>query len=193
MSRSADAIVVGASAGGVQALLRLLAPLPPGFALPIAVVIHLPDDRNSRIVEVFSERLRLRVVEAADKAPLRPGTVHFAPPGYHLSIESDRSFSLSCEPPRVFSRPSIDVLFESAAHALGPRVAAVLLTGASEDGASGLATIGEAGGSTVVQDPAEAEVPTMPQAAIARREPSQVLQLAAITAWLAGLSPPGAL
>lgn len=185
-------VCIGASAGGVQALLRLLAPLPQGYPLPIVVVVHLPDDRDSRIVEVFGQRIALPVVEAADKAPIAAGTLHFAPAGYHLSIEADRTFSLSCEPPRVFSRPSIDMLFESAAHALGPAACGLLLTGASEDGAAGLAAIGAAGGATAVQDPAEAEVRTMPQSAIDRHWPDHVLSIAALSRWLATLSHPRA-
>ena len=175
-----EAVVIGASAGGVQALLSLLTDLPDKFQLPIIALLHLPAARNSQLAEVFQHRLLIAVREAADKEKIAPATLYFAGPGYHLSIETDHSFSLSCEAPVHYSRPSIDVLMESAADAYGPSLAGILLTGANADGAAGLARIGQRGGLTVVQDPAEAEVSTMPQAAIARRPPSLVLALAEI-------------
>jgi two-component system chemotaxis response regulator CheB len=187
-----ELIAIGASAGGVDALMRLLAVLGPGFAPAIAVVLHIPEDRRSRLVEVFSHHCALPVREAADKAPIQPGTVHFAGPGYHLSVERDRTFSLSCEPPVHYSRPSIDLLLESAAESFGPSCAAVLLTGASEDGAVGLCRVGERGGLTAVQSPAEAQVPVMPAAALARCAPDFVLPLAGIGRLLAALSAPAA-
>ena len=120
---------------------------------------------------------------------MAPGTLYIAPPGYHLLLEADRSFSLSCDAPEHFSRPSIDVLMESAADALGPRLAAVLLTGANHDGAAGMAKVGRLGGLTVVQDPDEALFPEMPRAALALRAPDFVLPLQQIQAFLAGLHP----
>ena len=186
---AARAVAIGASAGGMDALLALLPGLPASYALPIVVVLHLANDRSSLLSDVFAQRTALRVQEAADKEPLAPGTVYFAPPGYHLLLESDRSFSLSCDAPMHFSRPSIDVLFESAADALGVGLAAVLLTGASEDGAAGLAHVGRAGGLTVVQDPDEARHPEMPRAALALRAPDYVLALPGIQALIANLEP----
>ncbi len=173
-----DAVVIGASAGGVDALLRLLADLPTPWRLPMVAVLHLPQDRDSRLAEIFAHRLPIPVCEARDKADVAAGTLHFAPPGYHLGIEAERCFSLSCEPPVHFSRPSIDLLMSSAADAYGPRLAALLLTGANEDGARGLADIGQAGGLTAVQAPGEALAPQMPQAALALRRPDFVLSLA---------------
>ncbi|MDP1567889.1 MAG: chemotaxis protein CheB [Polaromonas sp.] len=172
-----EAVVVGASAGGVFALLTLLSGLPKGFALPIVAVLHLPKERDSRLADVFQQRLGMRVHEAADKEAIAPSTLYFAGSGYHLSIEMDRTFSLSCEEPVNYSRPSIDVLMESAADAYGPNLAGVLLTGANFDGAAGLARIKQRGGLTAVQDPAEAQVPTMPQAAIRRLKPNLILTL----------------
>ncbi|WP_198972052.1 chemotaxis protein CheB [Xylophilus sp. ASV27] len=168
---------IGASAGGVEALLQILGELPPRFRLPIVAVLHLPDERNSRLVEVFGQRVALAVHEAAPGEPILPGHLYFAPPGYHLLVEADRSFSLSCEAPVLFSRPSIDVLLDSAAHAYRERLAAMLLTGASADGAAGLAQAGALGGFTAVQDPASARVATMPAAALALRQPDRVLDL----------------
>ncbi|KTT13854.1 chemotaxis protein CheB [Pseudomonas oryzihabitans] len=173
-------IVIGASAGGLQVLLRLLTALPASFRLPLAVVLHLPDDRSSRLAELFQNRLALRVREAEDKDAILPGTLYFAPPGYHLLVEDDFSFSLSRDEPVQFSRPSIDVLFESAADALGEQVCGILLTGANHDGASGLHTLSQNGGVTVVQSPSSAEVPTMPEAALKKFDPDFVLDVPGI-------------
>jgi len=183
-ARRVDAVVVGASAGGVDALITLLGDLPASWRLPTAVVIHLPETHESRLAEVFAHRLPFPVQEAEDKAPVAPGTLYFAPPGYHLSIERDRRFSLSCEPPVLFSRPAIDVLMASAADAYGPSLVGVLLTGANIDGAEGMRRIHQAGGLTIVQDPAEALVDTMPRAAIAAQMPDHVLSLREIRALL---------
>ncbi|MGF6114584.1 chemotaxis protein CheB [Pseudomonas sp. ADAK2] len=175
-----EAIVIGASAGGVEALLNILSPLRKGFALPIIVVLHLPDDRRSQLTEVFARRVSLPVLEASDKTLVVPGTLYFAVPGYHLSVEQDRSFSLSLEDRVHHSRPAIDYLFESAADAYGPTLAAVLLTGANRDGASGLAQVKHRGGFTVVQDPDEAQVATMPQAALDLHQPDHILPIRGI-------------
>ena len=168
--RAVEAVAIGASAGGVDALLALLSGLPASYALPIVVVLHQAEDRDSLLSDLFANRAALRVREAADKEPLAPGTLYFAPPGYHLLLESDRSFSLSCDAPEHYSRPSIDVLFELAADALGAGLAAVLLTSANEDGAAGLARVGRLGGLTVVQDRDEAQNPEMPRAGLACRQ-----------------------
>ncbi len=178
--RRFEAVIIGASAGGVNALLGLLSGLPDGFRLPIVTVLHLPDDRQSRLAEIFQERSPIAVREAADKASVEPATLYFAGAGYHLSIEQDRSFSLSCEAPVHFSRPSIDLLMESAADVYGESLVGILLTGANYDGANGLASIREKGGLTVVQDPAEAQVATMPEAAIRKLQPDLILRLDAI-------------
>jgi len=188
-TRRIDAVVIGASAGGIDALLNLLVGLPQTWRLPIVTVLHLPEGRESRLAEVFAPRLSIPVCEAEDKRPLAPGTLHFAPPGYHLSIERDRCFSLSCEPPVLFSRPSIDVLMSSAADAYQSALAGLLLTGANEDGARGMAHIHSLGGFTAVQDPLEAHVPTMPLAALARHTPDAVLPLLGLSSLLLRLDP----
>lgn len=175
--RRVEAVVVGASAGGVDALLLLLSDLPARWRLPVVVVLHLPEQHESRLPEVFASRMAQVVREAEDKAPVRPATVYFAPPGYHLSIERERCFSLSCEPPVLWSRPSIDVMMTSAADAYGPTLAGILLTGANNDGAQGLLRIHQAGGLTAVQSPASALVRTMPQAALDLFAPDHVLGL----------------
>jgi two-component system chemotaxis response regulator CheB len=177
---SVDAIVIGASAGGVEALLSILSPLREGFMLPIIVVLHLPDARRSHLADVFARRVSMRVLEAADKTQVEAGTLYFATPGYHLSVEQDRTLSLSLEDRVHYSRPSIDLLFESAADAYGPRLAAVLLTGANRDGANGLAQVKHRGGLTIVQDPDEAQVATMPLAALATHQPDHILPMRGI-------------
>lgn len=179
----ADAVVVGASAGGIEALFVLLEGLPAAYPLPILVVLHLPEHHESRLAEVFAPRLALPSHEAAAHAPITRG-VSFAPAGYHLLVEPDRTFSLSCEPPVLFSRPSIDVLMESCADAYGAKLCGILLTGASADGARGLARIRAAGGLAAVQSPQEAQHPVMPGAAVALADPQLVLPLAQLHALL---------
>ena len=186
------AVVMGASAGGVEALLAVLGGLPRGYRLPVIVVLHMPDDRNSVLVEVLAQRLAVPVTEAVDKLPVAPGTVHVAPPGYHLLVERGATLALNCDAPVHYSRPSINLLFESAADAWGPALAGILLTGANEDGAGGLARIQAAGGYTVVQDPAEAQARTMPLAALATHTPHAVLPLAGIRALICELDTPHA-
>ena len=182
-ARRIDALVIGASAGGIGALLAILPALnaPP---FPVVVVLHMPPDRDSRLAEVFGSQLALPVRLAEDKARLEAGVLYFAAPGYHLSIERERCFSLSQEDPVNFSRPSIDVLMASAADAYGRRLAGMLLTGASADGAAGLAQIGRAGGLTVVQDPLDADIATMPASAIRLRAPDLVLARPALATLL---------
>ena len=182
--RSIEAVVIGASAGGFEAMLAILKELPDTYPMPLVAVLHLPDNHESRLAELFGYRLSLQVREARDKESLAPGVLYFAPSGYHLSIENDHSFSLSCEDRVSFARPSIDVLFASAADAYGKALAGVLLTGANYDGAAGLAGMRVAGALTIVQDPASAEVPTMPEAAIRRMAPDLILPLAEIRSLL---------
>ena len=176
-ARRIDALLIGASAGGIDALLRILPGLAPDCGFPVVIVLHLPDDRASRLAEVFGQHLALPVRQAEDKAELQAGCVYFAPPGYHLSIENEGCFSLSQEDPVHFSRPAIDVLMASAADAYGAQACGIVLTVAA----------GAAGGLTAVQDPLEAEIATMPNAAIRLRAPDLVLNLAALRALLASL------
>jgi two-component system chemotaxis response regulator CheB len=176
----ADAVAVGASAGGIDALFALLAGLQPPLAAALVVVLHLPEQQESLLPQLFAQRTALPVQEAQPNGPVQPGTIYFAPPGYHLLVEAERSFALSCDAPELFSRPSIDVLFESCADVYGDRLAGIVLTGANEDGARGLATIKARGGLTAVQDPQEAVHAAMPIAAIERAAPDFVLPLAGL-------------
>jgi two-component system, chemotaxis family, protein-glutamate methylesterase/glutaminase len=176
----AQAVAIGASAGGVDALITLLDGLAAPMVAPILVVLHLPEDHESQLVPVFGSRVNVPVREAEPHAPVAAGTLYFAPPGYHLLVEADRSFSLSCDPPVLFSRPSIDVLLESCAEAYGEGLVGIILTGANDDGARGLARIRALGGVTAVQEPAEAAHATMPAAAVALAQPDFVLPLAGL-------------
>jgi two-component system, chemotaxis family, protein-glutamate methylesterase/glutaminase len=184
----AEAVVVGASAGALEALSVILPGLPEQFRLPVIVVVHVPPDKRSLLAELFRAKCRLPVHEAEDKEPIRAGTVYFAPPDYHLLVEVDRGLSLSSDEPVLFSRPSIDVLFESAADAYGPGLVAILLTGASQDGAKGIQAVIAAEGTALVQDPTTAFARAMPDAAIKLCPDAHVMSLAAITAYLQEVS-----
>jgi two-component system chemotaxis response regulator CheB len=178
------AVVIGASAGAWDALSVILPALPQTFSLPVMIVVHLPPDRKSLLAELFAEKCGMDVAEAEDKEPILGGVVYFAPPDYHLLVETNSTLSLSSDEPVLFSRPSIDVLFESAADAYGPALTAIILTGASEDGARGLAAVIAAGGTAIVQRPEDAYAAAMPQAALARSPGARVLSLEEITLWL---------
>ena len=132
-----EAIVIGASAGALEALSVILPALPATFDLPIFVVVHVPPDKKSILAELFDAKCKVKVREAEDKEPIAGGTVYFATADYHLLVEADKTLSLSNDEPVLYSRPSIDVLFESAADAYGPGLIALMLTGANQDGAQG--------------------------------------------------------
>ncbi len=174
-----DAVAIGTSAGGIEALNVLLPAVPARSIVPIFTVLHIPRDRPSLLAGIFQPKCARPVREAEDKEPVVPGTVYLAPPDYHLLIDEGR-LALSADDVVHYSRPSIDVLFESAVEAYGDRLAAVLLTGASSDGTAGLAAVHRIGGITIVQDPAEAQVATMVTSAIASGAAGWVLPLAGI-------------
>ena len=183
-----ELIVVGSSWGGMRAVGCLLESLPAGFSIPLVVAQHRPPGREELLEHILARSTPLEVVPAIDKDPLLPGHVYVAPADYHLLVEPGH-LALSTDDYVQFSRPSIDVLFESAAATYGERVIGVLLTGANEDGAAGLARIAAAGGYTVVQDPATADRPEMPAAAVALGAARRVLELERIGPFLAGLQP----
>ncbi|MDB5895557.1 MAG: chemotaxis protein CheB [Rhodoferax sp.] len=176
-----QAIVIGASAGGVEALMALLPALPADLAAPVFVVLHLPRDRDSLLVDIFRPRCALAVEEAQDKVVAAEGTVYFAPPDYHLLLDAVSGdtvhMSLSVDDAVNYSRPSIDVLFESAADAYRGRLMGIVLTGGNHDGSDGLDAVRRAGGVTVVQNPAGAQVSLMPASALARGPVDLVLSL----------------
>ena len=160
------AVVIGGSAGGIEALQVIFQALPEDFALPVLVVQHLHASDDGSFALHMTGLTRLPVVEPCDKAQIEPGCVYTAPANYHMLVERDGTISLSVEERVNWSRPSIDVLFESAALAWGEAVVAVILSGANTDGVQGMIAVKEAGGLTIAQDPDEAGSRVMPQAAI---------------------------
>ena len=182
-----EVITVGASLGGLHAILTLLRHLPAALPVPILVVQHRGAMSEGGLIALLQEHTALKVVEAEDKTALKPGTVYVAAPDYHLLVEEPGAIALSTEGPVRAARPSIDVLFETAAEAYGAGVLAVLLTGASADGAAGLARIKAAGGRAIVQDPATAECATMPAAGIAAAPVDYILPLESIGEYLVTL------
>lgn len=183
-----EAAVIGASSGALDALLTLLPSLPPGYRLPIVIVVHLPADNKSAIVNLLRNKCEIDIKEAEDKEFIRGGAVYFAPPNYHLLIEQDKCFSLSVEEPVLCSRPSINVLFETAAEAYGKKLLGMILTGASSDGADGLRAIIDSGGTALIQNPDTAYTAIMPQAAIKKCPEAQILNLEQIVYYLKEIS-----
>ena len=182
-----EAVVIGASAGGVQALSALSAALPADLRVPCFVVIHLPRESPSLLPEIFSAHCKRPVGEAQDKESVQAGTVYIAPPDYHLLLDRGPTLALSTDELVHYSRPSIDVLFESAADVYGKGLLGIILTGWNQDGADGLQAVHRAGGLTIVQNPDTAEAPVMPQAALARTPVHYILNLEEIAALLAAL------
>lgn len=166
-----QAVVIGGSAGSFDILRNIVKSLPEALTCPVVIVIHLPA-HSSGLADVFGSGTALPVKQAEDKEPIEPGTVYIAPPSYHLLIESHRAFALSADPPVHFSRPAIDVLFETASDVYGRHLVGILLSGASDDGAAGLQEIHRAGGITIVQAPSSADSSIMPAAALALFEPT---------------------
>jgi two-component system, chemotaxis family, protein-glutamate methylesterase/glutaminase len=181
-----ELIVIGASWGGLQAVSEILAALPADFGVTVLVVQHRAEDAEDLLAGLLSRAGPLSVREVEDKQPLRDAGVVVAPAGYHVLVEHDH-FALSTEAHVRFSRPSIDVALETAADALGPGLVGVVLTGANDDGAAGLAAVRRRGGMTIVQDPETAAQPTMPEAARAAASPQVVGSLPEIAAVLARL------
>ena len=181
-----DLVVVGTSWGGLAALKTLVGALPASFRMAVTLVQHRHKDSDHVLRALLQERSHLIVCEVEDKMPLEEGHIYVAPPDYHTLIEPGH-FALSTEAPVRFSRPSIDVTFNSAADAYGHRVVGVVLTGANKDGASGLLRISELGGLAIIQDPKTAESPTMPSAAQQAVPRARVMPLARIGEYLATL------
>jgi two-component system, chemotaxis family, protein-glutamate methylesterase/glutaminase len=161
-----QAIAIGCSAGGLDALKVLLGGLDPGLRQAVLVCCHSGSDTVELLCEVLQRVCTLPVTEAAERHTARPGTIHLAPSGYHLLVEKDGHFALSVDPRVQYARPSIDVMFCSAAEVWHEKLIGVVLTGGNADGASGLHRIRELGGTAIVQSPSNAEMPTMPQAAL---------------------------
>ena len=184
-----QAVVIGVSAGGLKALSAILPALPADYPLPVMIVIHLPPDRHSVVADLFDDKCALTVREAEDKEDILPGHVYFAPPDYHLLIEPDRRLSLSSEEPVLFSRPSVDVLFETAADVYGAGLIGVILTGANPDGAAGLKAVMAAGGMALVQRPDLSYASAMPEAALELCPQAESLSLEQIAEKLREVAP----
>ena len=183
--RPIEAIVIGGSAGSIAALEDLLPGLPADGP-PVLAVVHLSPTSPSYLADIFGARCAMRVREAEPALPIERGVVYFAPSNYHLLVEPDRRCALSVEPPVHFSRPSIDVLFESAADVFGPGLVAIVLSGANEDGAQGVRSVARAGGLVLIQQPDTARVRVMPDAALAAVPGGRVLPVMAMLGVLRG-------
>ena len=188
MADGIDAVVIGASWGGLGALTTVLERVPWKLGAAVVICQHQYPHAPGTLAQVLRGRTRLKVQEVEEKARVEPGVLYVCPPNYHTLIERDHSFALSIDAPVLYCRPAIDVLFESAAEAFGPRLAGVVLTGANEDGAAGLLHVARCGGVTIVQDPKTAEVPVMPAAALAAVPWAQVMTLGEIGEFLGTLA-----
>lgn len=170
-------VVIGVSAGGMDALRVILSGLPASFPASLVIVQHIAESSDSFLAEYLNHQSLITIKEAEDKESLNPGTAYLAPPGYHVLIEQDGTLSLATDPKVNFSCPSIDVLFESAADAFGRDLIGVILTGANGDGSAGLKKIKTRGGLAIVQNPETAEASYMPQAALKAIKPDYVVDL----------------
>lgn len=183
-------VAIGASVGGLEAIGLMLRQLPADFPLPIAIAQHrAPSPPDGDLAGIWQQSTALPVAEPDDKSPIEPGHVYIAPADYHLLVETREQFALSTDPPVLYARPSIDVLFESAAEAFGAGVIGVVLTGASADGSRGLKAIRDRGGCALVQEPETAECDVMPRAAVGATAVNHVMaieDLGRIVAALAG-------
>ncbi|MBI5142655.1 MAG: chemotaxis protein CheB [Nitrospirae bacterium] len=186
-NRQFCAVVAGVSMGGVEALRILLGGLPVNFRLPLLIVHHISADSGSDLAKLLGARCAIHVKEADEGEAITPGTAYLAPPNYHLLVEKDGTLALSVDMPVNFARPSVDVLFESAADAFGAGLIGVILTGAGFDGSNGLRKIKDNGGLAVVQDPSDAEADSMPRSALAAVEADHVLPLKDICGLLCSL------
>lgn len=178
------AAVIGSSAGAIEALSTILSPLPGMARFPIFIVVHLPPRDRSILPEIFAPKCRWPVAEVEDKTPIEPGTIYFAPPDYHLLVENENRLGLSDDEAVHYCRPSIDVLFESAAEVYREGLVGIILTGANHDGAMGLSRVVASGGGAIVQQPQSAFAAAMPQSAIDACPEAQVLSLNAIAEYL---------
>lgn len=178
------AVVIGSSAGGINALIKVLSVLPATFPLPIVIVQHLHPESGHHLAHILETKSALKVKQVDEKEPIKGGWVYVAPPNYHLLIEDDFSFSFSLDAPVNYSRPSIDVLFESAVYAYRQHLIGIILTGANHDGSQGLKKIKEQGGFTIVQSPETAEAVAMPTAAISTTQVDKILPLHEIGVFL---------
>lgn len=192
MPTKVAAAVIGGSAGAIDVLRTVLAALPPVISVPVVIVVHLPERSQHQLADLLNHGSPVPVKQAEDKEPIRAGQIYVAPSAYHLLVDPTRTLALSVDAPVHYSRPAIDVLFESALDAYGAQLLGVLLSGASEDGAAGLHEVHAAGGVTIVQAPSSAEVAIMPRAALALFQPTYLWSPAEMAAGLPRLLGAGA-
>ena len=185
-----EAIVIGTSSGGMNALKFLFSALPVDFSIPIIIVQHISPRSDNQWIKLLNSNSKLYLKEADEKEKIEHGKVYIAPPNYHLMIERDKTFSLTIDERVNYSRPSIDVLFESAAEAYKNKLIGVILTGSNNDGTKGIKRIKEYGGLTIAQDPETAESAYMPASAIAAIQPDYILALENIIELLIKLDKP---
>ncbi len=183
-----DAVVIGASAGGVEALSKILPAMNAALNFPVLIVQHISPYSDNFLVNYLDQLAEIKVKEVEEKEQVIPGVVYMAPPNYHLLVEEDKTLSLTVDEKVNFSRPSIDVLFETAAMAYGQKLIGVVLTGANSDGAAGIKLIKQFGGLTIVQDPTTAYVDIMPMAALENVHVDHVLKLEEIAPFLNAIS-----
>lgn len=184
MDQRYEAIVIGGSWGGMNAVIHILKDIPKCCEMPVIVVLHRLRDVESELPEIIARKTGLVVKEIDEKEPILSGNVYIAPADYHVLIESDKTFTLDYSHPVNYSRPSIDVLFQSAADVYKNKLVGILLTGANSDGSRGLKKIQEKGGLTIVQNPEEAEVDTMPRSALKLIKPMHVYKMEEIRNFL---------
>ena len=185
-----EAIVIGVSAGGMNALKFIFSVLPSGFSIPIILVQHVSARSDNEWIKLLNDKSNLTIREADEKEKIETGNVYIAPANYHLMIENDKTFSLTIDEYVNFARPSIDVLFESAAEAYKDKLIGIVLTGSNSDGTNGIMRIMECGGLAIIQDPKTAESSTMPASAIAAIQPDYILSLKKIVQLLIELTQP---
>lgn len=172
-----EALIIGGSAGSLDVLLKVLPDIDPMLNFPIIIVLHRKPGKESLLTNLLSSKTTLRVKELEEKEKMRSGTIYIAPPNYHLLIENNKTFSLDASEKVNFSRPSIDVTFESAAQVFGENLVCLLLSGANSDGTAGLQKVKKNSGTVLIQKPESAIVPFMPQYAIEHVKFDEILDL----------------
>jgi len=184
-----EAIVIGASAGGMKALEKIVSSLPSDYPIPIIIVQHQKHDSDNFLMRNLDHKCKVNVKEVMASEPIVGNYVYLSPSGYHLLIEADKTFNLSCDEPVNYSIPSIDVLFETAAEVYEKSLVGIVLTGANSDGTKGMKAIRDNGGITVVEDPSTAYVSTMPESVLTCMKPDHVLSLDGIALFIKSIVP----
>jgi two-component system chemotaxis response regulator CheB len=184
LNPSINAVVIGGSAGSLEVLFQLLPLLHENLSVAILIVLHRKNSADSSLAALLAGKCLLPVSEAGDKDPMQPGHIYLAPSDYHLLIEKDRTFSLDDSEKINYSRPSLDVTFESAADVYGSSLTGIVLSGANEDGTLGLRAIHNAGGTIIVQNPNTAQMPVMPQSALTSLPIDHVLNAREIATYI---------